>query len=570
VGQGQFGQVYCAIHRKTGRLVALKNLHRDRLTTHRFLREVRFLLSLEHPHIANCHALEQSSMGRQLVLDYCEGGTLRDLMEQDIPLSLTEILTLIAEVLSALEQAHTQDIVHCDIKPENILLSLTPTGWQAKVSDFGIARLGRELTEDAMGSPAYMAPERFYHQYGVASDLYAVGIVLYELLTGDRPFSGNYTQLMVAHLNQAVRIPDTLPLGVQELLQKALEKLMARRYRSAAAMQAAVLAIQQSLPPTELQAPCPKPLGDPPLSKFSGPPALVLETPCQTLALSLGEQQFPLLLIGAGQTLSGWPVADEDALVNHPPCYTWQFDQPVAQIMNTAAGVLVLQDKALYQLTAKPSPQLLATLPEPVHLAAGAGRWLIAHGQMSPDQGWLLDTRGQVPTQPQTITLPFPAQTECLLLLQDRYLLIAQNAATQTHLHVFSRWGKAIGRLPLQTSLQQLVPSQEPYRILAQAGSQGTDLLIIYLKPYRVMRCRLQMPADWIGELIIGIAAISRSGILQLVNFQGQLIGRVVGLPPPSAIAFHPPYHIWLATRTDQQTHVYELDIRTLGLEIVF
>ena len=98
--------------------MALKNLNRDRFATHQFLRELRFLLSLDHPHIANCLALDQSGNGRQLVLDYCEGGTLRDVMEQGVQLTLAEILQLLTEVLSALEHAQHKNIVHCDIKPE--------------------------------------------------------------------------------------------------------------------------------------------------------------------------------------------------------------------------------------------------------------------------------------------------------------------------------------------------------------------------------------------------------------------------------------------------------------------
>jgi serine/threonine-protein kinase len=570
VGQGQFGQVYCAIHRQTGQLVALKNLHRERLTTHRFLRELRFLFSLEHPHITNCYALEQSETGRQLVLDYCEGGTLRDLMEQEVPFTLAEILTLITEVLSALEQAHNQDIIHCDIKPENILLSLTATGWQAKVSDFGIARLGQEVAEDAMGSPAYMAPERFYHQYGVASDLYAVGIVLYELLVGDRPFMGNYNQLRVAHLNQAVHLPDTLPVAVRGLLQTALEKLMARRYPSAAAMQAAVVALQQSLSATELQTTFPRPLAAIPPTPFAGSADRILERPCQGLGLMQPPAQAPLLLTIADHTLSGWPLTPDSPLGDRPAAHVWQFEQPVTQVQATASGALAVTARGVYQLELGQSPQALATFAEPVRLAAGGDRWWMAHSQISPQQGWLLDTHRRVPATPHAWTLPQPAQTQQMLLLRGRYLVVAQNEPAQTHLQIFSRWGKAIGRLPLQTPLQQLIPSQKPYRILAQGGPQGTDLLLIQLKPYRVIRCRLQMAADWIGELIVGYIAISRTGMLQAVNFQGQMIGQVVGLPSPTAIAFHPPYHIWLATDSGNKAQLFGLDIRTLDLDIVF
>jgi serine/threonine protein kinase len=221
------------------------------------LRELRFLLSLEHPNIANCTALEQSATGRQLVLDYCEAGTLRQLMEQSAPVSLAEILTWVAQVLEALDHAHSQGIVHCDIKPENILLGIVPGAWQVKISDFGIARLSQELRTQgisgATGSPAYMAPERFYHQYSAASDLYAVGVILFELVMGERPFTGTPKP---AHggpsQSNFIPIPEDLPDPLQDFLRKALQKLVARRYRTAVAMKTALATLRDSLSVAEL------------------------------------------------------------------------------------------------------------------------------------------------------------------------------------------------------------------------------------------------------------------------------------------------------------------------------
>jgi len=238
IGQGQFGRVFCASHRKTGRLVALKSLDHRRFPTHKFLRELRFLLSLQHPNIVTCQALEHITNGRYLVMDYCEGGTLRNLMEAAGCLDLAQGLSLTRDVLSGLTHAHKKGIVHCDIKPENILLTVQPEGWKARITDFGIARLSQELSLEtgATGSPAYMAPERFYGQYSLSSDLYAVGILLYELLVGERPFSGAPGDLMSAHLNNPVKIPDQVPTPLREVILKSLQKLPARRYKSAMEM----------------------------------------------------------------------------------------------------------------------------------------------------------------------------------------------------------------------------------------------------------------------------------------------------------------------------------------------
>jgi len=237
VGQGQFGRVFCALHRETRCLVALKEIARQSSTS-KFLRELCFLLSLEHPNIVTCQAIEHSQTKRYLIMDYCEGGTLRDLIRPDV-LSLAQRLKLIADVLVGLDHAHSRGIVHCDIKPENILLSWHNPSWIARISDFGIARFNQELSSESLGdtgSPAYMAPERFYGQYSPASDLYAVGVMLFELVVGYRPFSGLPGELMSAHLNQAVKVPDSVPFLLKTIILTAMQKLPARRFASAAEM----------------------------------------------------------------------------------------------------------------------------------------------------------------------------------------------------------------------------------------------------------------------------------------------------------------------------------------------
>ncbi|MGK7898914.1 MAG: serine/threonine-protein kinase, partial [Xenococcus sp. (in: cyanobacteria)] len=140
IGQGQFGRVYFAISRKTGKFFALKSLAKG-FPTNRFLREFSCLISLLHPNIVACKGMEYHGQGRYLVMDYCEGGTLRDLMNFPADLTLRLCLDLVIDILAALEQAHQKNIIHCDIKPENILLSLTADKWVAKVTDFGIAKI---------------------------------------------------------------------------------------------------------------------------------------------------------------------------------------------------------------------------------------------------------------------------------------------------------------------------------------------------------------------------------------------------------------------------------------------
>ena len=245
VGRGQFGKVLCARIRETGKLVALKELENKRFPTSKLLRELRFLLTLRHENIVACSSLVHHQNYRYLVMDYCEGGTLRDLMNYNGALSVRQCFDLVNDILLGLEHAHAASVIHCDIKPENILLKITNQGWQAKISDFGISRLSQEIPTEGTsntGSPGYMAPERFYGQFSIGSDIYAVGIILYELLVGKRPFTGMPMDLMNAHINQRIVFPDTLPRSLQAIITRALEKLPQRRYATAQEMRLDLLA----------------------------------------------------------------------------------------------------------------------------------------------------------------------------------------------------------------------------------------------------------------------------------------------------------------------------------------
>lgn len=240
VGQGQFGQVFRATHKISGQVVALKELEKNRFPTANFLRELHFLISFQHPNVVTFQGLEHTSSGRYLVMDYCEGGSLRNLMKLEGKLSLALSLKLIVDILAGLEHIHSCKIVHRDIKPENILLCRDTTDWIARIADFGMSRIGNELCadkqDDCAGSPAYMAPERFYGQYSPASDLYAVGVLLFELVVGLRPFSGLPGELLAAHINQAVVIPGTVPFLLRSTITKAMQKLPSHRFKSATEM----------------------------------------------------------------------------------------------------------------------------------------------------------------------------------------------------------------------------------------------------------------------------------------------------------------------------------------------
>jgi serine/threonine protein kinase len=215
IGRGQSSRVYRATDRSTGQVVALKALDRSTPTA-MFLQELSALLRLRHPNVVSCWGIEYGPRDRYLVMDYCAGGSLRERLAG--PIAPGVALAWVDDILQGLAEIHRQGFLHCDLKPDNVLLTAPDqqVGQQAcqqsdsgsrsiaKISDFGLVRgVGQGHFE--LGSPAYMAPERFDGMVSPATDLYAVGILLFELLTGDRPFHGSPAELRLAH--RQARIP---------------------------------------------------------------------------------------------------------------------------------------------------------------------------------------------------------------------------------------------------------------------------------------------------------------------------------------------------------------------------
>ena len=245
VGSGGAAIVYLARDLKHGRGVALKVLRPElgaSLGAERFLREIRIAAGLTHPHILAVHDSGEADGLLYYVMPYVEGESLRERLRREGPLPVDEALRIAREVADALSYAHSQGVVHRDIKPGNILL----VGGHAVVADFGIAvAAGAEpdaLTELglAIGTPAYMSPE----QGGSAgpidgrTDLYSLGCVLYEMLTGSPPFTGLSPQVVLArHASDRptpVRLArPSVPTAVDAAVGRALSKLPADRFPTA-------------------------------------------------------------------------------------------------------------------------------------------------------------------------------------------------------------------------------------------------------------------------------------------------------------------------------------------------
>jgi len=257
IGRGGTALVYLARDLKHDRQVAIKVLRPDlaaSLGAERFLREIRIAAGLTHPHILAVHDSGNADGLLYYVMPFVEGESLRDRLKREGPLPLDDALRVAREVADALTYAHSQGVVHRDIKPGNILL----VGGHAVVADFGIAvAAGGEadtFTERglAIGTPAYMSPE----QGGAGgpldgrTDLYSLGCVLYEMLAGEPPFIGGSPHAVMArHASEpapAVRATrPSVPLAVDAAVQRALAKLPADRFPTAHHFAEALVSAEQ-------------------------------------------------------------------------------------------------------------------------------------------------------------------------------------------------------------------------------------------------------------------------------------------------------------------------------------
>jgi len=243
LGSGGIGEVYKVRHVISQRVEALKLLRSDRGggdLSQRFVREIRVLASLSHPHIAQLHTAFEVSGQVAMVMEFIEGEDLQWKMRSPWPRRAMEGIDYVRQVLSALEYAHARGVVHRDIKPSNIVI--TPGG-EAKLLDFGMAFRTADASSTrpghVMGTLHFMSPEQVRgERVDARSDLYSTGAMLYEVLTGRTPFKGTDYEIMSAHLNTEPKHPAALNPALPDVISKAILKAMAKdpasRYQSAA------------------------------------------------------------------------------------------------------------------------------------------------------------------------------------------------------------------------------------------------------------------------------------------------------------------------------------------------
>lgn len=258
LGAGGMGKVYKVRNVLSDRVEAMKvllpGLDADPELAERFHREIKVQASMEHPNIASLHTAQRVGDEVLMIMEFVEGTPLDEVLRNG-PVPIADGLAYISQVLSALAYAHDRGVVHRDIKPANIML--TPNG-TVKLMDFGIAKLAvdQKLTQTGktIGSLSYMSPEQIQGSPNIdaRSDLYSLGICLYEIATGKRPFAADSDfALMVAHLElkptPPIELDATLPSVLNDIILMAISKDPAQRFQSAAAFRNAVEMVRHQI-----------------------------------------------------------------------------------------------------------------------------------------------------------------------------------------------------------------------------------------------------------------------------------------------------------------------------------
>ena len=252
LGKGSMGEVFLAHDPHIDRKVALKVLQKDHLTSkaivNRFIKEAKAIGRLSHPGIVGVFDVGKDHGTIFIAMEFLEGRPLNEAVRAK-KFSTAEIVDVCRQVADALDYAHQRGIVHRDIKPSNLIL--TENG-QVKLTDFGIAHFEdasmtlKTRSGDILGTPAYMSPEQIGGKtVDNRSDLYSLGVILYELLVGQRPFVGNnlaalFKAITDHKVTPPIKANPSIPKGLNAVVQKAIEKDPGRRFQSGAAMVSAL------------------------------------------------------------------------------------------------------------------------------------------------------------------------------------------------------------------------------------------------------------------------------------------------------------------------------------------
>ncbi|PHV62532.1 serine/threonine protein kinase [Cyanobacterium aponinum IPPAS B-1201] len=532
-GEGQFGKVYAAIHRQTGELVALKELNPFKFSTKKFLREIRILLSLDHPNIIRCYGVEHYQDKRYLVTEYCDGGTLRDLLAtNNNRVNIEYKLKIIIDILEGLSHAHKEGIIHRDLKPENILLSVTSQGWKAKISDFGIAKIE---VEDAIanisnmgdtGSPAYMAPEQFYGKYSYGSDIYSVGIILYELITGVRPFSGTPSEIMFAHLNRQPKFPKNLSPNLRLILREALQKLPQHRFRTASEMKAQILQCVLDLE-----------------NKDVGFYEEIRKKPLylELIQEELNDKENIICLKTQGNLLyqtSAKKVTVKTFNFHHQKvnfCFknNYLFPENIIDLKIINNGCVVVtkdgKERDVYKLhlCQDKKRSLIHIKSDYFHYGIDSNcRWFAVTKTEGNEQGFqIIKTQDLSPITP-LITDFIPSE---IIILDSCHgiVIYTQNDIdkNRTYFRLFNRRGVWYDTYTVFLPLRRIVYHSRHSKTLLAGERKTNNLILLKFYPFSVKRIPLHFYPDFYYPMTTGFICASTSGNVALLDLEGNLLG---------------------------------------------
>jgi serine/threonine-protein kinase len=253
LGSGGFGTVYLAQDTWIDKRVAIKVPHRQNLDFGELLREPRLLASVSHPNIVSIITAEKEDNVFFIVMEYVRGETLEHLIASDGALELNRALDFTCQICNAVDHAHGQGVIHRDLRPANVLVTENE---MLKVADFGTSRFLEIAAHGTtvIGSPPYMAPEQFHGKAVFASDIYSLGVTMYQMLTGvlpyDTPAPADVGKLMSGELVSPPRMKNpSIPKLISDIVMHAMAPEVGRRYQRAGDLLDDVLAARATTLP---------------------------------------------------------------------------------------------------------------------------------------------------------------------------------------------------------------------------------------------------------------------------------------------------------------------------------
>src|SRR6185503_14287438 len=323
IKRGGMGAVYVGKHILMDKTVAIKvlrpSLALDDDVVRRFSREAKAASRISHPHAVSVTDFGESENGVVfLVMEYLDGQTLKEIIKSEGQMGLNRAVEIIRQVSGALDAAHEQGVVHRDLKSDNIMLSQTNGGDWAKVLDFGIAKIQQTETVDAditaanlvIGTPQYMSPEQCSQSTTIdaRSDIYSLGIIIYEMLAGQLPFTGESpTVIMMKQVQDPppsiLDVRPDLPATISALISKSLAKQPADRFQSAGELSAALSQAAMNVDASQFAAPATTP--NSPVSVVDDEEEVTVVQPREVEPVIPSTAQYAPMQDAAGAPLAG-------------------------------------------------------------------------------------------------------------------------------------------------------------------------------------------------------------------------------------------------------------------------